>query len=151
MLTLGRTVLAVVFLTGCATLPPPPPERQPLVVNASFGRTWDAVIDVFSSRNIPIRTLDRTSGLLVAEKVRVSRGDEATWANCPNVMTQVLMGVGVADPMLADYNIVVRGDSTRSTVRTSARFMKENLECTSKGTLETAIEARVKVRAESTQ
>jgi len=36
-------------------------------VTSSFGRAWDAVIDVFAEANTPIRTMERASGFIAAE------------------------------------------------------------------------------------
>lgn len=48
---------------------------------SSRGRTWDAVIDQFAARNIPIRTIERVSGLIVTDQLTVGR-EGYWWANC---------------------------------------------------------------------
>jgi hypothetical protein len=54
-----------------AQVKPPPVVREQTAVAASFGRTWDAVIDHFAERNISIRTMERSSGFIAAEPFRV--------------------------------------------------------------------------------
>jgi len=135
-----------VLTTGCATLPPAPPAPHTAVaVNAPFGKTWDAVIDVFAARNIAIKTLDRSSGLIVAEPQTVAASDARDLADC---------GTALGIPLRADaatWNILVRGDSTHATVRATVRFIQSGTvvhDCSSRGVWETALETSVKDAAE---
>jgi len=51
----------------------PPARLAPVTeveLSASFDETWQAVIDVFAQSQIPIRTIDKSSGLIVADKLR---------------------------------------------------------------------------------
>ena len=127
--------------------PPPPAEpREGTRVSASIGQTWDAVIDLFALRNIPIRTIERASGIIATEGLRV--GPEGIlWAYCGKT------GGDKYYPTTAIYNVLVRGDSTNSTVRTTVRWghvdVDRNLDCTSSYTWELEFEHDVKTRAES--
>ena len=134
--------------------PPPPAVPQPAVeVAASFAKTWDGVIDYFSENNIAIRTMDRASGFIAAEPTNVGypRPGETSLAHCgTNVVGEVL------PPTHATYNIVVRGDSVRSTIRTSVRFVYapaaapgSAVECASNGLWERRLNERVAARAEN--
>jgi len=110
--------------------PPPVPEpREATPVNASMGETWDAVIDLFATRNIPIRTIERASGIIATDGLRVEYEEGAKWADCGK------HGRAHYRPTTGIYNVLVRGDSTRSTVRTTVRWsyitLKLNLDCTS--------------------
>jgi hypothetical protein len=139
-------------LVGCAPFQPPPPPapRTGTVVDVSFSKAWDAVIDIFSEKNIPIKTMDRSSGLIVAEIARVNDNEYSdpsikNWNNCG--------GWGQTLRVYANrvtYNIVVRGDSTRSTVR--ANFLWEHkgqgqyatdMPCSTTGYLESEWEKRI--------
>ena len=103
-----RPVL-LLALTGCTpvvTVPPPPPERLALGVQAPFDRTWEAVIDVFATRSIPIATLDRSSGLVMALPLTVTGTESLKWANCPKV-EGALSGYTYY-PHRADFNVLVR-------------------------------------------
>jgi hypothetical protein len=148
MKLLVRTA-ACVLLAGCSSPayqpPPRPAPREASHVVASMGQTWDAVIDVFATRNIPIRTFERASGLIVTEALRV--GDEGSaYANCGTVGGKVLT------PDRATYNVLVRGDSSQATVRTTVLWSRSEepaaAECASTYIWERALETEVRTRAE---
>lgn len=139
--------LMIVAAAGCMPAPPAPPApRTAMPVSASFGKTWDAVIDLFATRNIAIKTVNRSSGLIVAEPQTVSSADESL-ADCgQNIYHQQFR------PSEAFWNVLVRGDSVSSTVRASVRFVSATSiakECSSKGTWESDLERQVKTAAEA--
>src|SRR6266705_3775805 len=107
-------------IVGCSVQAPAPPVPRAGVtqVAASFSKTWDAVIDDFASQNVPIKTIDRTSGLIVAERLSVAR-DAGDVADCGTDMM-----IGRLYPTSATYNVLVRGDSTKSTVRVTVRWLR---------------------------
>jgi hypothetical protein len=49
----------------------------------------------------------------------------------------------------AEFNVLVRGDSSHATVRFNVRYLAKGRECTSQGGREIDLEAEVKKRAES--
>ena len=107
------------MVIACVPIPPEPPApRTAMDVNASFAKTWEAAIDVFAERNISIKTLDRASGLIVAEPVKVGAGGNE-FADCGTDAMQVRQY-----PTDATWNLVVRGDSIKSTVRANVRFIR---------------------------
>jgi hypothetical protein len=139
---------AWLLLAGCGTYQPPPrpTPRDASHVDASMGATWDAVIDLFATRNIPIRTIERASGLIVTDPLRVGEEGSA-WANCGVLNGRVL------GPTRATYNVLVRGDSAAATVRTTVLWIRthendEPVECTSSYIWERGLETDVKARAE---
>lgn len=142
-----RIALIGLAIAGCTpptTLAPIAPEG----INASVGKTWNAVIDVLSDGNIPVKTLDKSSGYVMAEVASVGILEEDKLADCGGFMTSL----GSSGPMIARYNIVVRGDSTTSTVKVTARFMKTGdigKDCPSKNTFEAKFQSDVKARAEA--
>ncbi len=149
---MNRALVAVVLLLpACYSYKPPPPApltpREALEVDASQGQTWDAVIDFFAARSIPIRTIERASGLLASDALSIGPG-EAVWASCGVFANDTLR------PNWAIYNVLVRGDSTFSTIRTTVRWTyveeKENRsrECTSTHVWERQMEDEVKSKAE---
>lgn len=144
---------ALLIAGACAPNRPPgsPVIRDATAVNASFGRTWDAVIDVFAEQNIPIRTMERASGFIAAERTNIAYDtpeDPAygeQFADCGTVGRIVLI------PGSATYNIVVRGDSTRSTVKVTVKYLNHGVdrtrtttliarECATRGVFESATE-----------
>lgn len=140
-------ILATLALVGCATTPAAvAPVRAPTEVSASFGRAWDAVVDVFASRNIPIQNMDRSSGFISTPELAVDRAAGKAWADCGTIM-----GMGIP-PDRANYNVRVRGDSTRSSVQVTVFWKMEPAAattCTSRGVWEGGAETDIKARAES--
>ena len=110
-----------------------------------MGQTWDAVIDVFATRNIPIRTIERASGLIVTDALSVGQ-EGTTYASCGTLGGKILA------PDRATYNVLVRGDSTEATVRTTVLWTRSEepslTECASTYIWERALETDVKARAE---
>jgi hypothetical protein len=155
---LVSSITAAVAILGTACVPQsqrfqPIGPRESTSVEAAFGKTWDAVIDYFAERNVPISNMDRASGFIAVEQLPVGR-DGTLWASC-----QTLSGYEVA-PTHAVYNIVVRpagGDSSAATVRMTVRWTRTYQQigggyatqvCLTKGTLEDRIESAIKERAD---
>ena len=146
---------AALAMVSCATMQPlpAPPSTEPTTVEASFGKTWDAVIDYFATNNIGVRTLDRQSGFIVAERASIAPSmGELTYAQCPGTAFDQFLVNTTVGPTSASYNLVVRGDSARSTVKVNIRFVRVKdgvaADCVSKGEWERALESFVKKRAE---
>lgn len=148
--------VAALFSVACARyqVPGPPRPAAAVQVAASFGRTWDAVITHLTGDFVPIRTIDRTSGLIVTDEltVRLITGRDSTFAaslaDCGRLHAPWL-------PNLALYNIVVRGDSSRASVLVFARFRYARpilfappITCSTKGNYERDLHARIKTLAE---
>jgi hypothetical protein len=140
-------VASVPALAACASLPPAPPQRADTAVNASFGKTWDAVVDYFARSSIPVKTIDRSSGLIAAEATRLS-GDNSSYATCSN-------GFIKSTAQGATFNALVRGDSTRSTVRVTATWMVATapgalaVQCVTTDAWEKNFESAIKAKAET--
>lgn len=136
-------VLVAAALAGCAAPPSvAPTPRAPMSVQASLGRTWDATIEFFAERSIPIRTLERASGLVVTEPMAVSPDDGAAWADCGSGW------VAERFPTAASYNVLVRGDSSAATIKVTARWVDGDRACTSRGIYEQELETHIRQRAE---
>lgn len=152
-------LLSGLLVAGCIQSVPPaaPSAHQATAVAASFGRTWDAVIDDFAANNIPIRTVERASGFISAEPVRVPLTTRNGYARTPdpNADCGSTTILGYAQPTEATYNVLVRGDSAAATVRATVRWRRApggeapTVDCTTRGAWEQAFEATVKRRAES--
>jgi len=141
-----------------------PAPSQGTAVQASFGTTWDAVIDVFAEQGIPITTLERASGLIVAGAVPVDvrrarvtspmrrapsqpTPEEQSWADCGEVSGWRFF------PDRANFSVVVRGDSVQSTIKVHARWwiaaIKDEVppRCVTRGVWESGFEQNVHTRA----
>jgi hypothetical protein len=124
-----------------------------MLVDASFNRTWDAIVDLFARRQIPLRRLDRDSGLIATESVPVSGTLATNWAACRDTAGASASPPGGAPPPLetpvppthARYEIEIQGDSTQSTIRATAYWTAPTpADCTSNGTWEAAFEKEVR-------
>jgi hypothetical protein len=148
------TALPALFVVGaCATTLTGPRIRQEPIpaatVHASFGRVWNAVIDIFADQNLPIRTIDRSSGFIATDDLRVAVEERTAlrWADCG------MDSFGAIPAGHATYNVVVRGDSITSIVRVTVRWTgiannRNPVECVSRGLWERDFEDEVKERAE---
>lgn len=157
----SASLLPLLLLVGCipSYVPPTvvPVPRLGTEVAASFGKTWDAVIDVFSERNIGIKTLDRSSGLIVAENASVRVADAKEWADCGTLPGAHPNSIAAAalNAKIARYNILVRGDSTRTTVKATVQFSAPDMrmwaqtdECQSRGVWERGVEEQISTRVQ---
>lgn len=146
MRDVGKVIWALAAAACAGYQPPPSPTpRDGTDISAPFGRTWDSVIDEFADRNIPIATIERASGLVATEQLTV--GHEAREeADCGQLNGRRLF------PTHAIYNVLVRGDSARSSVKATMRWARVTNDgsetCTTLHRWEAALEDRVKQRAE---
>lgn len=143
-------VLLLVSSACIPKAPEPPAPRVAMEVLAPVARTWEAAVDILAERNIPIKTMDRASGLVAAEAQRVGSGG-GSLADCGKD------GFGMARvPVSATWNLIVRGDSARSTVKANVRFVGVPamspsgpfVDCSTRGTWETEMETQIKTAAE---
>jgi hypothetical protein len=112
-----------------------------------MGRAWDAVIDMFAARNIPIRTIERASGIIATEELAVGEEGKGL-ADCGEQNGTVL------SPNLATYNVLVRGDSVTSRIKATVRWalVKDasiSIECSTSHVWERELEEQAKGRAET--
>jgi hypothetical protein len=128
-------------------LPPAPAARSDTPVNASFGATWDAVVDYFARSSIPVKTIDRSSGLIAAEATQLA-GDNSPYAVCSNGFIKFA-------PVGGSFNALIRGDSTRSTVRVTTTWMYPTtpgamtVRCVTTDAWEKQFESAIKTKAEA--
>ena len=163
-----KAVAALLLTVACASAPKrpdflaptlSPTSREATAVGAPFARTWTAAVDVFAESNVPIETIDRSSGLLVpAQNLFLGGRADTTYADCGQKLEP--LGGAVREPMAriayeyrpivprgVRYNVRVNGDSLRSTVQVHA-FYSNGGACVSKGKWEAQFEQAIKARAE---
>jgi hypothetical protein len=150
-------ILVVLSSTACAAAisPAPPSPRSAVPVSAPFAKTWDAVIDVFAAKNIPIKNMDRSSGFIATEEMnsglKLVDNKPQPYADCGTNAMKMYEG-----PTNANYNIRVKGDERSSNVLvtvfwkqvTGSKYGKD-VTCVSRGTWEAATETEIKSKAES--
>lgn len=145
--------LLLAGLTACAKFIPPAvaPERPMVRVNATFEATWNAVIDVFAARVLPIQLIDRSSGLIVAAPLSLESDDAMRWASC-GVLSSGAAGAVQIPATRVEFNILVRSVDQASTVRITTRWTAQTppqyLVCQTANVWEAELEARIRTAAE---
>lgn|SRR5512143_625293 len=123
-------------------------SRDPLPVNASSGRTWDAAIDVLAANSIPIRWTDRPTGSMATDRNELANSDTA-WSECGRDTAGRRL-----PPEWAVYNITVHGDSSTSIVMVAISWSMTprpgvaSSQCVTSGVRESQLERSIKQRAE---
>jgi hypothetical protein len=147
--SLSCVLVAAVGGGACA---PQPPQLAPRPVPAAeiaapFDRVWGAVIDHFADNSVPIRTLEKASGLIVTESMLVPLG-RIDLADCGKDSLGEYVG-----PSHAAYNVRVTGDSAKSSVRVTATFSNQRSalypQCVSRGNYERVLISSIRYRMES--
>jgi hypothetical protein len=110
------------------TPPPPPPPPEAAIVSAPFDDAWQAVVQTFFERNIPVRTLEKASGLIESDDLRGELGRDC---DCGSYLGIPIGGYGTygGDAYYRLRVLVERSDSqSRITVRSSCRARHESIE-----------------------
>lgn len=126
-------------------LPPIAAPRTPVPVNASYSRTWDAVVAVFAERNITVVQDSAARTVRTPSAIQLQQGDTGG-EDCPNQTDDQVLR-----PQYVTYRVGVSGDATKSTVVAYALYERMpggGSECGTRGTWETQFEGDVKRRAE---
>ena len=171
-------LLAFSTSAACAAkfVPPQPAAvKTPSGVMASYDKTWEAVITYFADRNIPIRTLEKVSGIIVAEPAAANlvnrvpvldKNGKVLWdrrtrkpVQSPPIYADCGSRNGYGDdPNSAIYNIRVLGDASASSVQVNVQYLYSyqtarlgpaSTGCTSTGKWEDETQAFIKQRAET--
>ena len=136
-----RSMLALPLLVGACVQQPElvAPAREPLLVEAPFETTWNAIIDHFAERNLPIANMDKASGFIATAELPIHEV-HYEWADCG-----IVMGIR-QPPNGATYNVVARPQGeTRTTLKITTLWEvhTEGLRCVSKGRWEQEAEAAI--------
>jgi hypothetical protein len=109
--------------------PKPPAAEPPVVLPVSFEDAWNAVIQTFFERNIPVKTLEKASGLLESDELS---GEVGRTCDCGFWLGVPIAGYGAyGGDAYYRFRVLVerRGDGTASlTVRSSCRAHIEQIE-----------------------
>lgn len=72
----------VLAVTGCATAPPPVEHfDNSRVFKLSKDQVWEKTIEWFATVSMPIKTIEKASGIIAAERVSIGDGGPEYW-NC---------------------------------------------------------------------
>ena len=160
----------VLAVTGCGpsgpSPAPAPVERAPMLVRAPFDRTWDATLDRLAEHGLPVRMIDRTSGFIATNVVRIAppkaeppaRASVVRWTppDTTSPKADCTQPDGTTyDLTFASYSVRVHVDSAGSRVQVFATFSGARNEtsmakrpCRSLGVFETNLERAIKAKAE---
>ena len=162
------------LITACVKYQPPRSlaPRDGTQISAPFDSTWVSVVAYFAGRNISIRTIEKASGIIVAEAGRAdllanrpvqidANGNHMYRNGQPVLGAPVYADCGTikgppVDPVTAAFNVFVRTNGAGSIVKASVRYTSQYLtaagpiavECVSLGRWETELEALVKAHVE---
>lgn len=136
------------FAGACAPTTPHLAEAPAIAtpIAAGFNQAWNGVIDVLAEDNIPVKTLDRSSGFVVAEVSTMDLHTLGLYTDCGGFLDLM---VNSEQYGVANYNILVRGDSAMSNVKVTARFTHGAGTCRSKNVFESGFQEAVKAHAET--
>lgn len=139
----------LVALPGCATAPAPRMIEAEDQIHAGFETVWTALVSSLAERNVPIKTIDKASGIVVTEEMAVRNGDN-NYCDCGG------NGIATEDRRAASYNVYVKRVTDEiCSVRVNARFYSivsfgstaSRKECVSTGQIEGSILSRLREAA----
>lgn len=132
--------IAVASMGACATPAQSFQYDNSRSVHADFDETWSRTIQVLASNNLPIKTLEKDSGIIVAENELVTAASMGEAASCPSSAFATPIG-GVMN-----YNVFVKSSApnlTTVTVNTAYRMTYRDMNggaisqvCNSNGNVE---------------
>jgi hypothetical protein len=110
--------------------PPAVPAGDPtIIVPAPFEETWSAVIQTFFEKNIPIKTLEKASGILESDDLH---GELGRVCDCGSWLGMPIGGYGTyGGDAYYRYRILVEKrepDKTSLTLKSSCRGRHQGLE-----------------------
>ncbi len=133
--------LLVAALVGCTPLPPTATAdfKQTRQVEIDFDGAWQRIIDQLANEPIPIKALERSSGVIYAQGLVPS---DSGMADCGRGR-----GWKAIDQTAVNLNVFVRQAPTATAITINARFTQVYVSgpdsrvilCVSKGTLEERI------------
>lgn len=139
--TLATALLASMLATGCATPPKPTAFDNSLTINRSKDQVWESVISYFTANNIQVKTIEKDSGVIYAERQSFDTRS-GVLADCGKSAIEVDVGSTVS------LNLFARAVSPSVTeVTVNAQFQvvrmfdraTQTYPCLSKGVLEAEI------------
>jgi hypothetical protein len=150
-------VLTTFLVVGCATAPRTPDihefPRSTGFPGSNFDQVWAATIDIFGEEGFPIDNLEKDSGLLVTDWMRVSAYYESG-LDCGDPGKDDLSRANRFESPMVRFNVVVRQSGNEPTMAVNS-FYRANLcngqecrrwECSSTGLWERDLMNLVRAR-----
>lgn len=143
----GAIVVLSAALVGCVSTPTSYQFDNSAISQQSFDETWSNVIGFFAENNIPIKTLEKDSGLVVAETGSLTDQEITILADCPGAV------LTTSDANIANYNVFVRETQEGVKVQVNTKFTRtlrgslsnatQSFTCNSKGEAEKSVLAAI--------
>lgn len=141
-LVLSAALLAV-SLSACATAPAFIPIENSRAIPHTKDQVWSNLVEYFASSNISIKTIEKDSGIIYAERMFGGGSSVASMADCGSDVMATPISTS------ADLNVFVRETPTGVTTTVNARYNQSRqsawdnstirVECASLGTMERTI------------
>ena len=138
--------LSLLVLAACATAPSQYQFDNYRSFDTSMDDIWTETVEFFAENNLPISTIERDSGLIVSDNLRISMAEFYRYADCGDApLTIESNGHG-------DVNVFAQEQSAdRTRVTVNAKFQVYRTfgeyggysQCVSNGNLENAIMERI--------
>lgn len=144
MRKLSISFMALMLLAGCYSPPRAHEFEAERVYALQKDAVWSNLMDWLTSHRVQIKTVEKDSGIIYAERAYTGSVPVFSYADCG------MAGEQAISPQSAQFNIYVREVGPRSTrvsvnATYSAVFVNpvnntsQNITCTSRGDLETDI------------
>ncbi len=121
--------IGMVAATACTTMVPPAPPPAPVerFIRAPFDTVWQRTVGFFADSRIPIRTIDKASGLIASTDFELSFDDAEAWADCGSTSSgeptlSRLKAINNIPRIRADFNVVVQSWADSTGVRVNLGF-----------------------------
>jgi hypothetical protein len=147
---LAGVCLILLSAGGCGyayVAPAPLPERTPVSVPTSVGRSWDLVMDALAQSNLLVATSDKGTGLIISQSLVVTRPQSTEWSDCGRVKGSAqARDRGFATR--GEIRVLVAPAGQVSTIHVTAVWSKADMYsdraiCASTGVYERALEGRI--------
>ena len=117
--------LFLAILTGCGTLPKEYDIESNRVYEAPMDVVWEGVIEFFTGYNIPIKTVEKDSGLIYAEHQYQKPQDVSAafygWADCGDPS---FMELDIGESLSLNLFVRDSGNTGQTTVTVNALFSR---------------------------
>lgn len=130
-------------LAGCATAPAHIPIENSRAIPLSKDVVWSNLVEYFAAGNIAIKTIEKDSGIIYAERMFSRGSDLSAYADCGTAAMATPVGGA------ADLNVFVRETAAGVNATVNARYRQSrasmwdgsigSIDCSSLGNLERAI------------
>ncbi|MRL69871.1 hypothetical protein [Brevundimonas sp. SPF441] len=130
-------------LSACVTAPAVIPIENSRAIPLTKNEVWANLVEYFATSNIAIKTIEKDSGIIYAERMFARGNDLGGYADCGAAALAAPVGGA------ADLNVFVRETATGVNATVNARYRQSRMsawdgsvgstECASLGTLERSI------------